>query len=228
MQDLNEIKIVNFSEDELLFLDTKWSKLKQKLLQIKTECNFEARVRTGYKKLPDVEYLNECFEYNETTGILIRKTRPFNHFKTTRTANHINSRDVGTIAGVLTSSGYFRSRVGGSKYMNHRIIWKMMTGNDPEFEIDHINNVRHDNRWCNLREANSEQNARNCVKSEINTSGFKGVHWNENESRWTCQLGFKNKRINCGHFKTKELAFEIYKLASDFMFNEFKNYGECE
>jgi hypothetical protein len=31
-----------------------------------------------------------------------------------------------------------------------------------------------------------------------------------------------------GHFKTKELAFEIYKLSSSFMFEEFKNYVEYE
>ncbi len=218
----------SISDEDELFLSVRWNKVFPKLVKIKTEWEIPGNSRYNFKELPSVEYLNECFSYDENTGNLIRNIRPPYHFESKRTERHINSRDAGTIAGVLTEAGYFRSRVGGSKYMNHRIIWKMMTGEEPISEIDHINNVRSDNRWCNLRLADHEQNARNCIKSCVNDSGFKGVHWDKTKLTWVAQIGFKNKRIALGYFPTKELGFEIYKKACDFMFEEFKNYGESD
>lgn len=41
-----------------------------------------------------------------------------------------------------------------------RVAWVMMTGEQPDF-IDHINGVKHDNSWKNLRSVTASENNRN-------------------------------------------------------------------
>jgi len=42
--------------------------------------------------------------------------------------------------------------------------------------------------------------------SQVNTSGFRGVHWFKNANLWQVYIDFKGKRKNVGYFKTKEEA----------------------
>ena len=42
----------------------------------------------------------------------------------------------------------------------HRIAWVLMTGEQPNY-IDHINGVKHDNRWHNLRSVTASENMQN-------------------------------------------------------------------
>lgn len=60
--------------------------------------------------------------------------------------------------------GYVTLKIDYVRYTGHRIAWLLMTGDWPQFEIDHINGVRHDNRWINLRDVPrsiNQQNRRN-------------------------------------------------------------------
>lgn len=43
----------------------------------------------------------------------------------------------------------------------HRLIFKLETGADPTGVIDHINGIRNDNRFCNLRDVTITENSRN-------------------------------------------------------------------
>lgn len=52
---------------------------------------------------------------------------------------------------------YMRVSIKGVNYAAHRIAWVLMTGEQPEF-IDHINGLRHDNRFVNLRSVSSSEN----------------------------------------------------------------------
>lgn len=55
---------------------------------------------------------------------------------------------------------YIKVYVDGEQFSAHRVAWVYMTGEQPDV-IDHINGLRHDNRWCNLRDVDYSQNALN-------------------------------------------------------------------
>ena len=67
--------------------------------------------------------------------------------------------------------GYFHGIIFNRLYHVHRVIWFYMTGNFPKDQIDHINHIRNDNRWINLREASIQENDKNRSKAINNISG---------------------------------------------------------
>lgn len=107
------------------------------------------------------EYVKELFDYCEESGKLTWKAR----------RQRIR---IGQEAGSI-NKGYRHTMVDGKRYFVHRIIWLWMTGEWPAVQIDHINGIKDDNRWCNLREATCSQNLRNKGKYQNNTSGYKNI-----------------------------------------------------
>lgn len=117
------------------------------------------------KKLPPVEYLRECFDYNPETGVLTWKHRPRGHFETTREFINWNRKYDGKRAGRKSFGSRFYRHVSidGTSYTEHRLIWFYCHGVRPVHEIDHINRCRSDNRICNLRDVTSSENNRNRI-----------------------------------------------------------------
>lgn len=109
-------------------------------------------------------------------------------------------------AGWIDSKGYRSIRLDRIHYKAHRLAWLYMTGNWPTLEIDHINRSKSDNRWLNLREVTSGQNAQNTKVNRDSSSGFKGVHLHKKTSKWRAGIGFKGKHIDLGLFSSKEAA----------------------
>lgn len=65
----------------------------------------------------------------------------------------------GLRAGSWHIKGHREITVCGQVFREHRLIWWMVTGQDPgDLYIDHKNMQRDDNRWCNLRKATHSQN----------------------------------------------------------------------
>lgn len=118
------------------------------------------------------EYLIEDIHYDPETGIFTsRKT-------------------MEKIGRVFNKSGYkviilylTRCRKNYKAVPAHRIAWLYMTGEWPNFEIDHINRDGTDNRWVNLRNG-SGINKRNLSRSKKNKSGVTGVSWDSRRSKW--------------------------------------------
>jgi hypothetical protein len=52
-----------------------------------------------------------------------------------------------------------------------RAAWVMMTGQQPDI-IDHINGMKHDDRWCNLRSVSIAENNRNRVSHRIKNGTY--------------------------------------------------------
>lgn len=86
---------------------------------------------------PDQAALLEVFVYDPTTGALT-------HRHTT------SSGTQGELATFSHSRGYLSVSIGKKQYLAHRVIFMMITGQWPE-HVDHINHIKHDNRWENLR-----------------------------------------------------------------------------
>lgn len=119
----------------------------------------------------------------------------------------------GNAAGNLDADGYLRIKFGGKKHYAHRLAWFFMTGEMPNQLIDHVNGVRSDNKFSNLREATPGQNLGNS-KASWSSSGLRGVSWHRKTGTWQAQIQIKGKNKHLGHFQRAEDAHAAYVKAS--------------
>lgn len=176
------------------------------------------------KDLPSQEYLRECFDYVFETGQLIWRARPIEHFKSAGYCKTFNLKFEGKVAGHYHSrNGYLEIRFNRDLYKGHRIIWKLLTGEDPGNMLDHIDGNVSNNKIENLRIANAQENARNSVKKGAkSTSGYKGVFKKEASSgeKWVSSITLNDQSI-CMEFDTElEAALDYDKRAKE-LFGEF-------
>jgi hypothetical protein len=134
----------------------------------------------------------------------------------TRIAKICGRAKIGDVAGGLDEKGYVRIKVYGHKYRAHRLAWLYMMGKWPTCEIDHENCIKNDNRWDNLREANTFGNKQNQKKAQRNNRvGLLGVSPNGKKFRATIYLtkNGKKKQYYLGDHQTPELAHTAYLKA---------------
>ena len=150
------------------------------------------------------EEANRLLEYNAETGVLTWKV-------------HQGRAFIGKPAGHSRSDGYLRLKTGGKMYLLHRLVWLLYTGSFPEGELDHINQIKTDNRIENLREVTRSENMKN-TKSSKNTSGYRGVVWDKDRSKWTATVSKDSKRMHIGQFNTALEASIAYEEKSRELF----------
>ena len=152
--------------------------------------------------------LKEVLEYNPDTGV-------FTWLKV------IGNRKVGDVAGYKHHNGYINIKIQGKIYQAHRLVYLYMTGNFPENFIDHINRIKDDNIWTNLRDATNSQNKANIKKPKNNTSGYKGVRWHKTNKRWSAEIRYMKKKMYLGYYNTPQEGYEAYKKKAIELFGEF-------
>lgn len=141
------------------------------------------------------EKLQEILHYNPETGIFIWLQK-----------HHTNSV-IGEMAGCKNNHGYIYIWLEGKSYLAHRLAWLYMTGNWPLMQIDHINRIRHDNWFKNLRDVPPIVNSQNSFKPRMNKStGIPGVYFNKKANRYSAQARINGRQINVGSFATLEEA----------------------
>lgn len=155
------------------------------------------------------ERLREILYYDVGTGVFIWKISRRGPVK------------VGDVAGSPDSKGYRAIKIDGHLYRSHRLAWFYQTGEWPNGEIDHINGVRSDNRFANLREATHSENMRNVGRRADNASGFKGVCWDRHRRRWLAQITMNGKMKFLGYFDAPEEAYAAYCATSKEHHGEF-------
>lgn len=101
-----------------------------------------------------------------------------------------------------------------------------MTGNFPDGDIDHINRVRNDNRWSNLRECTQSQNSANTGVRVDNTSGYKGVVWLKKRYKWKAQIMVKQKQIYLGQYNDIKDAAIAYNIKAKELLGKFACLNE--
>ena len=175
--------------------------------------------RAPTKPLPSLDRLNECFEYNKDTGVLRWKTRPLDHFSCVGVCNMWNSKRAGKEIKFTEVSGYIVVRLDGYLYKAHRIIFKLMTGNDPKVNIDHRDSDRTNNKWSNLREASDVQNTHNAKMKKSSTTGFKGVY--VKGKKFGTEIRANGVRHFLGTFNTAQEAYTVYCEAAVRLHGEF-------
>lgn len=173
--------------------------------------------------LPDQETLLSAFRYDPETGYLYWKWHSARGFQGTRAGKYpldypqVKDPRAYVIVGLLTKT-----------YKAHRAIWKMVTGDEPPENIDHIDGDGCNNRWSNLREASMSQNIANGFMWSTNTSGIKGVSWAKTTKRWRAEMWQGGKHIYIGVYKTFEEACDAREKACKEYFGEYAREGfEC-
>ena len=164
--------------------------------------------------LPPSEYLNECFSYDKETGALAWKTRPLHHFKNAHGMNTFNAKFAGSACENLVNGRYFSVVINENRYLAHRVIWKMVTGEDPAKNIDHIDTNKRNNRFSNLRIATKQENAFNQGKTARNKTGFKGVSYDKTRGKFFACIRVEGRTKPLGRFTTAEQASAAYVSAA--------------
>lgn len=157
------------------------------------------------------EFLKENFIYDENSGLLHR-------------IHQKGSMPAGSACGYTSVvTGYVYLKIDQKIYLAHRLIFIYMDGFAPE-EVDHINHVKSDNRWINLRGVNNSINSKNRSLSKNNKSGVNGVNWCKIRNKWRARFKSHKKDISVGMFDDIEAArqaMEIKKIELGF----HKNHG---
>lgn len=113
---------------------------------------------------------------------------------------------VGSVAGSVGPQGYVLIRLDGTQYRAHRLAWMHVTGQWPSDQIDHVNGVRSDNRFVNLREASNAENQQNTCRKKPCLSGEVGIDWCKKSRKWRARIRFRGKLIHIGLFNEIESA----------------------
>ncbi len=132
-----------------------------------------------------------AFRYDPETGVVV------------------NRRTGGT--GSFNRDGYRQIGLGRKTFSAHRIAWLLMTGAWPADQIDHVNRVRSDNRWTNLRTATASQNQANAL---WRTKVAKGVKAHHSSGRYGVRIHRDGVRKFLGYYDTVEEASAAYLRAS--------------
>ena len=160
---------------------------------------------SGFMTAEEIQVL---LSYNPDTGVFTwnqdRGTRPFK----------------GRIAGTLSPEGYVRIGIKGKIYPAHRLVFFLLEGVWPDC-VDHINHDRQDNRVCNLRKANRQQNARNRKPNAKSTSIYLGVH--KHRDKWRAQLRTPQKQYHLGVFTDEVAAAKAYDHAAKTHYGVYAN-----
>jgi hypothetical protein len=162
---------------------------------------------TNPKPLPSQERLHQLFDYSVTTGFLYRRS----------------GRTKGLpVASQAASTRPHTVWVDGTIYFVHRLVWKWVTGQDPQhLHIDHVNGDHFNNAWHNLRVATNAENLWNRGAPANNTSGFKGVSWDSYTGRWVARITHQGRQINAGRYNTPEEAHAAYLAAAERFHGDF-------
>lgn len=147
-----------------------------------------------YNRKLDYQTACEWLRYDPDTGDIIW-------------TKDLGKRRAGKIAGGSLMKGYKRLRIDHEVYAHHRVAWLLMTGKWPKGEIDHINHVRTDNRWCNLRDATRSQNAAN-IRGRGKLGFPKGVR--RCREKFAAQACHQGRTMHVGVFDTAEEAHAAY------------------
>ena len=140
-----------------------------------------------------VEHLRNLFSYDQETGVFTRQISK-------------GTQKAGSVAGGFDKNGYVRIKIDGKFYKAHRVAWFYVNGVWPKNEIDHINGIPSDNRIANLREATRLENCQNRSINVDNKSGYRGVHWHKQCSKWAAHIRHQGKKIYLGLFETAQEA----------------------
>lgn len=162
----------------------------------------------GYKKLYEVSNMgnvrsvDRCIE--RSNGI------PQN-FKGKPLTHHINRKGYPTIS--LSKNGKAKTHRVHTLMAKAFLDYKLKKG----ICVDHINNVRNDNRLENLQVISHREN---CSKDK---PGLVGCYYDKANKRWKASIKIEGVSRHIGHYKSEEEAHNAYMKVLNQWLQERKN-----
>lgn len=147
------------------------------------------------------ERVREVLSYDPDTGVFTWRKK-------------VNRKVViGAVAGWITHLGYRRISIDNKGYGANRLAWLYMTGEMPVHEIDHINGIRDDDAFANLRDVTHRVNLQNQRRPTANNkgTGVLGVH--RHGRMYRAQIKLNGATVRLGSFHTMEAAKASYLAA---------------
>lgn len=117
----------------------------------------------------------------------------------------------------FTSHGYAErdKRISGSPKKLRFFMHKIIMNTPDNFDTDHINGDRLDNRKENLRICLRSENLMNQRKTSSKTSSrYKGVSWNKKSNKWEVSIKVNYKKHYIGSFLLEYEAAKAYNCAA--------------
>ena len=179
--------------------------------------------------LPSQKVLNKLLRYIPETGEMFWRPRTPDLLAETakgpkKYCAYWNGRYAGKPAlGAKDAYGYEIGSIFAIKQKKHRVIWKMVTGEEPD-TIDHINGNPSDNRWENLRGASRVENQKNTAMRNDNISGVVGVSWDRKNERWRASITSNGRTMNLGRYSNFRDAVDA-RMAAEIKYKFHKNHG---
>lgn len=173
------------------------------------------------KLLPSAETLRALFEYSPGTGVLLWKARE-PKTKIDRLFNSVNAgKPAGTKGSGRAGNQYLVVGIERTYFKAHRIIWKMMTGEEPPEFIDHKDGDNFNNRWNNYRAADNGTNLQNAKLRRDNKTGVKGVCWEAKRQKYVATIAVNKRYLKVGRFDSLEEAKRAINDARERLHGEF-------
>ena len=146
----------------------------------------------------DFNTFDKAFEYNADIGKTYHKT---DKGQKNGAGAQVKAGDTADFRH-YTVNGYRHIRHNNEDWQAHRVAWLLYFKEDPgEFEVDHINQLKNDNRIANLRLVDAEMQAKNRSRRSDNTSGIMGVNWNNDVGKWLVRVNKDKSRKSLGYFE---------------------------
>jgi len=114
----------------------------------------------------------------------------------------------------IDSHGYANICLHNKRYSSHRIAWAIVNGCWPDGALDHINGIKTDNRYANLRCVSHSENMRNMPIKSVNTSGATGVSIDKRTGKWRANIRANGQILHLGSFVRFEDALTARTLAN--------------
>ena len=115
---------------------------------------------------------------------------------------------------LVKSTGYRNISLFGRTYLEHQLIWFICNGVWPSGQIDHINQIRDDNRIVNLRDVSKADNARNRSRNPNSKLGEHGIWFNQRTNKYVAEITLNGKKVYQKSFDDIDEAIEARKAKS--------------
>lgn len=115
---------------------------------------------------------------------------------------------------LVKSTGYRNISLFGRTYLEHQLVWFICNGAWPKGQIDHINQIRDDNRIVNLRDVSKADNARNRSRNPNSKLGEHGIWFNIRTNKYVAEITLNGKKVYQKSFDDIDVAINERRIKS--------------